>query len=45
MPSTTADTVTDVLQGAVKSGTGTHAQALGRPVAGKTGTTDDYKSA
>ncbi|MFB7510521.1 penicillin-binding protein, partial [Streptomyces broussonetiae] len=27
------------------SGTGTNAQALGRPVAGKTGTTDDYKSA
>ncbi|MGW5258030.1 transglycosylase domain-containing protein [Streptomyces sp. NPDC004012] len=45
MPSSTADTVTDVLQGVVKSGTGTHAQALGRPVAGKTGTTDDYKSA
>ncbi|WBO68605.1 transglycosylase domain-containing protein [Streptomyces camelliae] len=45
MPSSTADTVTDVLQGVVKSGTGTNAQALGRPVAGKTGTTDDYKSA
>ncbi|MGW1160873.1 transglycosylase domain-containing protein [Streptomyces sp. NPDC002513] len=45
MPSSTADTVTDVLQGVVKSGTGTNAQALGRPAAGKTGTTDDYKSA
>ncbi|MCD9876365.1 transglycosylase domain-containing protein [Streptomyces guryensis] len=45
MPSSTADTVTDVLQGVVKHGTGTNAQALGRPVAGKTGTTDDYKSA
>ncbi|MFJ5531109.1 transglycosylase domain-containing protein [Streptomyces sp. NPDC093261] len=45
MPTSTADTVTDVLQGVVKSGTGTNAQALGRPVAGKTGTTDDYKSA
>ncbi|MFI2200465.1 transglycosylase domain-containing protein [Streptomyces sp. NPDC020192] len=45
MPSSTADTVTDVLQGVVKNGTGTNAQALGRPVAGKTGTTDDYKSA
>ncbi|MFF3912220.1 transglycosylase domain-containing protein [Streptomyces sp. NPDC001852] len=45
MPASTADTVTDVLQGVVKSGTGTNAQALGRPVAGKTGTTDDYKSA
>ncbi|WP_233273221.1 transglycosylase domain-containing protein [Streptomyces broussonetiae] len=45
MPASTADTVTDVLQNVVKSGTGTNAQALGRPVAGKTGTTDDYKSA
>ncbi|MEU9992569.1 transglycosylase domain-containing protein [Streptomyces sp. NPDC048045] len=45
MPSSTADTVTDVLQGVVKNGTGTNAQALGRPAAGKTGTTDDYKSA
>ncbi|WP_240509840.1 transglycosylase domain-containing protein [Streptomyces malaysiense] len=45
MPSSTADTVTDVLQSVVKSGTGTNAKALGRPVAGKTGTTDDYKSA
>ncbi|MES4889462.1 penicillin-binding transpeptidase domain-containing protein [Streptomyces sp. NPDC096012] len=45
MPSSTADTVTDVLQNVVKNGTGTNAQALGRPAAGKTGTTDDYKSA
>ncbi|KUN09311.1 hypothetical protein AQI95_05655 [Streptomyces yokosukanensis] len=45
LPSSTADTVTDVLQDVVKKGTGTNAQALGRPVAGKTGTTDDYKSA
>ncbi|MEV0742706.1 transglycosylase domain-containing protein [Streptomyces sp. NPDC050549] len=45
MPASTADTVTDVLQDVVKHGTGTNAQALGRPVAGKTGTTDDYKSA
>ncbi|MEU7305966.1 transglycosylase domain-containing protein [Streptomyces sp. NPDC007206] len=45
MPSSTADTVTDVLQDVVRNGTGTNAQALGRPVAGKTGTTDDYKSA
>ncbi|MFK0156010.1 transglycosylase domain-containing protein [Streptomyces sp. NPDC090493] len=45
MPATTADTVTDVLRDVVKNGTGTNAQALGRPVAGKTGTTDDYKSA
>ncbi|MFG3023163.1 transglycosylase domain-containing protein [Streptomyces sp. NPDC048254] len=45
MPAETADTVTDVLRGVVKNGTGTNAQALGRPAAGKTGTTDDYKSA
>ncbi|MFJ9542457.1 transglycosylase domain-containing protein [Streptomyces sp. NPDC101225] len=45
MPASTADTVTDVLRDVVKSGTGTNAQALGRPTAGKTGTTDDYKSA
>ncbi|HZH46356.1 MAG TPA: penicillin-binding transpeptidase domain-containing protein, partial [Roseococcus sp.] len=33
-----------ILQGAVQSGTGTRAGAgLGRPVAGKTGTTDDYR--
>ncbi|MBC9729633.1 transglycosylase domain-containing protein [Streptomyces sp. TRM68367] len=45
MPASTADTVSDVLQGVVKHGTGTNALALGRPAAGKTGTTDDYKSA
>ena len=45
MPASTADTVTDVLQNVVKHGTGTNALALGRPAAGKTGTTDDYKSA
>ncbi|MEH0502224.1 transglycosylase domain-containing protein [Streptomyces scabiei] len=45
MPASTADTVTDVLRGVVAHGTGTNAQALGRPAAGKTGTTDDYKSA
>ncbi|MER6711276.1 MULTISPECIES: transglycosylase domain-containing protein [unclassified Streptomyces] len=45
MPASTADTVTDVLQDVVKHGTGTNALALGRPAAGKTGTTDDYKSA
>jgi penicillin-binding protein 1A len=33
-----------ILQGAVQFGTGTRAGAgLGRPVAGKTGTTDDYR--
>ncbi|MBF9068145.1 transglycosylase domain-containing protein [Streptacidiphilus fuscans] len=40
-----ANTVTNVLQSVVQKGTGTNAQALGRPAAGKTGTTDDYKSA
>ena len=38
----TARLVTDVLQGVVRSGTGTRAQvAGGQPAAGKTGTTDD----
>ncbi|GAA1893869.1 transglycosylase domain-containing protein [Streptantibioticus ferralitis] len=40
-----ADNVTDVLQGVIQDGTGTAAKALGRPAAGKTGTTDDNKSA
>ncbi|MGW0609075.1 transglycosylase domain-containing protein [Streptomyces sp. NPDC002788] len=45
MPASTAETVTNVLQDVVEHGTGTNALALGRPAAGKTGTTDDYKSA
>ncbi|WP_179381907.1 transglycosylase domain-containing protein [Streptomyces sp. SA15] len=45
MPASTADTITNVLQDVVQHGTGTNALALGRPAAGKTGTTDDYKSA
>lgn len=41
-----ANNVTDVLKGVVKKGTGTAAQLPdGRPVAGKTGTTDGNKSA
>src|SRR6266536_1583429 len=36
--------VTDVLKGVVQHGTGT-AAAIGRPVAGKTGTTQDYRDA
>ncbi|MFD5466697.1 transglycosylase domain-containing protein [Kitasatospora sp. NPDC127059] len=42
----TANRVTSMLQGVVSDpgGTGFRAQALGRPVAGKTGTTDDQKS-
>jgi penicillin-binding protein 1A len=42
----TAFQMTSMLQGVVQRGTGTRAgEGLGRPVAGKTGTTDDYKDA
>ncbi|MGA2192529.1 MAG: penicillin-binding transpeptidase domain-containing protein, partial [Nitrospirota bacterium] len=37
--------VTSMLEDAVKRGTGQLATILGRPVAGKTGTTNDYKDA
>ncbi|MER7579908.1 transglycosylase domain-containing protein [Kitasatospora sp. NPDC097691] len=40
-----ADNVTDVLVNVAAKGTGTKTLALGRPVAGKTGTTDENKSA
>jgi membrane peptidoglycan carboxypeptidase len=40
-----ADNVTNVLETVVQDGTGTAAKQLGRPAAGKTGTTDDNKSA
>ncbi|WP_282695560.1 transglycosylase domain-containing protein [Streptomyces sp. CC208A] len=40
-----ADTTTAVLQGVVETGTGTAAQAAGRPAAGKTGTAEDDKAA
>ncbi|NLU76115.1 penicillin-binding protein [Streptomyces sp. HNM0575] len=40
-----ADNVTNVLETVVQNGTGTTARGLGRPAAGKTGTTDDNKSA
>jgi membrane peptidoglycan carboxypeptidase len=40
-----ADTVNYALQKVVETGTGKAAKALGRPVAGKTGTTNDNKSA
>jgi len=40
-----ADTVSYALHRVVQYGTGTAALALGRPAAGKTGTTDDNKSA
>jgi penicillin-binding protein 1A len=39
-----ADNVTDVLRGVIQSGTGTNAN-IGRPAAGKTGTTSDFVDA
>jgi penicillin-binding protein 1A len=39
-----ADTVTDVLRGVIQSGTGTAAD-IGRPAAGKTGTTSNFTNA
>ncbi|MEU9118406.1 transglycosylase domain-containing protein [Streptomyces sp. NPDC048506] len=45
LPAAVADNVTDVLRGVIARGTGTKAKALGRTAAGKTGTTDDYRSA
>ncbi|MDD3653710.1 MAG: penicillin-binding protein 1A, partial [Desulfotomaculaceae bacterium] len=42
MKATTAYLITDMMQSVVRSGTGTGAQ-IGRPAAGKTGTTDDGK--
>nr|WP_330166963.1 transglycosylase domain-containing protein [Streptomyces sp. HB2AG] len=46
-PADVADTVTDALRTVVEEGTGTKAKEaiLGRPAAGKTGTTDDNKQA
>ncbi len=41
----TAYIMTEFMQEVVRSGTGTCAKALGVPVAGKTGTTQDYKDA
>jgi penicillin-binding protein 1A len=41
----TAYQITSMLEGVVQRGTGTAARALNRPVAGKTGTTNDYKDA
>lgn len=40
-----ADTTTSILQSVVESGTGTAAQAAGRPAAGKTGTAEEDKAA
>jgi penicillin-binding protein 1A len=41
----TAYQITSMMEGVVKRGTGTGASRLGRPVAGKTGTSNDYKDA
>ncbi len=41
----TAALVTSLLEGVVQRGTATRVRALGRPVAGKTGTTNDQKDA
>lgn len=42
---TSADSTTAVLRNVVKNGTGTAAQAAGRPAAGKTGTAEEDKAA
>uniref|UniRef100_A0A831UEA2 Penicillin-binding protein 1A n=1 Tax=Geobacter metallireducens TaxID=28232 RepID=A0A831UEA2_GEOME len=41
----TAFIITNLMESVVSSGTGQRARALGRPVAGKTGTTNDMKDA
>ena len=41
----TAYLITSLLKGVVEQGTGWKARELGRPVAGKTGTTNDYRDA
>jgi len=41
----TAYQITSMMEGVVERGTGTAAKSLGRPVAGKTGTSNDYKDA
>ena len=41
----TAYQMTSMLEGVVQRGTGTAAKALGKPIAGKTGTTNDYRDA
>ena len=41
----TAYQMTSMLEGVVQRGTGTAAKALGKPIAGKTGTTNDEKDA
>ncbi|MFB7848131.1 transglycosylase domain-containing protein [Streptomyces sp. NPDC056053] len=45
VPREAADTTTAILQSVVEGGTGTAAQAAGRPAAGKTGTAEEDKAA
>ncbi|WP_251062566.1 MULTISPECIES: transglycosylase domain-containing protein [unclassified Streptomyces] len=45
MPENVANNVTDVLENVIENGTAQNAKALGRAAAGKTGTTDENKSA
>jgi penicillin-binding protein 1A len=45
MPAETAYIISNLLQEAVQDGTGARAKVLGRPVAGKTGTTNDEQDA
>jgi penicillin-binding protein 1A len=45
MSRSTAAIVTNMLEGVIKEGTGKRAQVLGKAVAGKTGTTNEYKDA
>ncbi|MBX9359991.1 transglycosylase domain-containing protein [Streptomyces sp. WAC04114] len=45
MPENVANNVTDTLENVIQNGTGKNALALGRTAAGKTGTTDENKSA
>ncbi len=45
IPSTTAYLITDMLKGVVKSGTGRRASTIPYEIAGKTGTTNNYRDA
>ncbi|MGJ8529266.1 penicillin-binding protein 1A [Maritalea sp.] len=41
----TAYQITSMMEGVIKRGTGARVRSIGRPVAGKTGTSNDYKDA
>ena len=45
MSRSAAAIITNMLEGVIQEGTGSAARVLGRPVAGKTGTTNNYKDA